>query len=203
MLEHTTANTSARDIRGLTPLHRAALHGHLSCTKILLEHSPQILNSKDNFGWTPLHLACQSGDTNTVVYILSQKPRLTFDDDGGSALHKAAVLNQDKIVEVMVQEHGWDLNIVSNSFYLLLSEHAYAMQFIQVMMLDILRLMDIQRWQEVCYILFCLITPTNIGQISKPRTVSESAHLKLSLEVKFDQDLAEKIRIKDSRLFSK
>ena len=33
----------------------------------------------------------------------------------------------------------------------------------------------VQWWQEVCYILFCLITPINIGQISKPGTVSESA----------------------------
>ena len=34
---------------------------------------------------------------------------------------------------------------------------------------------ELQWWQEVHYILFCLITPTNIGQISKPGTVSESA----------------------------
>ena len=33
----------------------------------------------------------------------------------------------------------------------------------------------IQWWQEVRYILFCLITPTNIGQISKPEKVSEFA----------------------------
>ena len=34
---------------------------------------------------------------------------------------------------------------------------------------------NIQWWQEVRYILFCLITSTNIGQISKSGTVSESA----------------------------
>ena len=34
----------------------------------------------------------------------------------------------------------------------------------------------IQWWQKDCYILFCLITATNIGKISKPGTVSESAH---------------------------
>ena len=34
---------------------------------------------------------------------------------------------------------------------------------------------ELQWWQEVHYILFCLITPTNIGQISKSGTVSESA----------------------------
>ena len=39
---------------------------------------------------------------------------------------------------------------------------------------SISRRAEVQWWQEVCYILFCLITSTNIGQISKSGTVSES-----------------------------
>ena len=34
----------------------------------------------------------------------------------------------------------------------------------------------IQHWQKVFDILFCSITPTNLGQLSKPVTVPESAH---------------------------
>ena len=108
-----------------SPLHIAALAGHSSCTKILLEHSPpQIVNSKEYaVGFTPLHLACQTGDYETVVNILSYGPSLAFNNQGMSALHTAAWWNHDKIVEVMVQEHGWDKNIVSSTFYLLLSQH--------------------------------------------------------------------------------
>ena len=108
MLEHTIADTSVRAGQGSTTLHIAALYGHSSCTKILLEHSPpQIVNSKiDTTGWTALHLACQTGDYNTVVNIPHHKPTLAFDDDGSCALHTAARNNHDKIVEVMVQEHG-------------------------------------------------------------------------------------------------
>ena len=40
---------------------------------------------------------------------------------------------------------------------------------------SISRRAEVQWWQEVCYILFCLLTSTNIGQISKLGTVSESS----------------------------
>ena len=125
MLEHTIADTSVRAGQGSTTLHIAALYGHSSCTKILLEHSPpQIVNSKEySLGATPLHWACQTGDYDSVVSILSYGPFMSYDNQGLSALHTAAAKNHDKIVEVMVQEHGWDKNIVSSTFYLLLSQH--------------------------------------------------------------------------------
>ena len=125
MLEHTIADTSVRAGQGSTTLHIAALYGHSSCTKILLEHSPpQIVNSKEySLGNTPLHSACQTGEYETVVNILRYGPSVAFNKNGSSALHVAAYKNHDKIVEVMVQEHGWDMNIVSSTFYLLLSQH--------------------------------------------------------------------------------
>ena len=72
---------------------------------------------------TPLHLACQTGDYDSVVSIMRCGPSMSYDRNGLSALHTAAWKNHDKIVEVMVQEHGWDKNIVSSTFYLLLSQH--------------------------------------------------------------------------------
>ena len=44
-----------------------------------------------------------------------------------------------------------------------------------LLLLSLICFWYIQWWQKVCYILFCLITPTNIGQISKPGSVLESA----------------------------
>ena len=42
---------------------------------------------------------------------------------------------------------------------------------------SISRRVEVQWWQEVRCIMFCLITATNIGQISKSGLVSESACL--------------------------
>ena len=53
---------------------------------------------------------------------------------------------------------------------------------------------DIQCWQKKLHILFCSITPTNLGQFSKPGTDLKSACpdvLKIPLHVQFDQVLAD------------
>ena len=38
------------------------------------------------------------------------------------------------------------------------------------------RFANVQQWQKEFDILFCSITPTNLGELSKQGTVSESAH---------------------------
>lgn len=48
------------DIRGATPLHRAASKGNLGIVKMLLEYNDKLkVNVRDAYGNTPLHLACE------------------------------------------------------------------------------------------------------------------------------------------------
>lgn len=54
------ADINISDIRGATPLHRAASKGNLEIVKLLLEKAGIIkVDVKDIYGNTPLHLACE------------------------------------------------------------------------------------------------------------------------------------------------
>jgi len=46
---------------GATPLHHAALHGHVGCIRALLLHAKPDVRSKDKVGDTPLHYAALMG----------------------------------------------------------------------------------------------------------------------------------------------
>ncbi|KAG0598622.1 hypothetical protein M758_12G088700 [Ceratodon purpureus] len=54
---------------GRTPLHLAAMHGHLEIMKLILRSpriSVQIVNARDHYGYTPLHLAVRSNCESAV-----------------------------------------------------------------------------------------------------------------------------------------
>ena len=57
-----------------TPLHFAALRGHLSCAEILRSHlkNPADVNAEDLNGHTPLVLALKSGHESMADYLLSK-----------------------------------------------------------------------------------------------------------------------------------
>ena len=95
------------DSKNSSPLHWAVRHKKKNISKKLLESAADVDNRMlYTTGATPLHLACQTGDYDSVVSILSYGPSVAFNKNGLSALHVAAYKNHDKIVEVMVQEHG-------------------------------------------------------------------------------------------------
>ena len=102
------------DDRGKTILLIAALWGQSDCCSVILRHHPDI-NVKDNIGFTPLALACQAGDIGTVRLLLQHGARVSYDRDGFTALHIAAVRNHADVVEMMVNDFHWDadVNIVS------------------------------------------------------------------------------------------
>jgi len=96
---------------GSSPCHLAAVNGFKNVLEVLLHHNDDLVNIKDTIGDTPLHRACKSGDMETVAFILQKKPAIAYNNYGSSALHTAAQWNQDKIVELMVKEFGWDMDI--------------------------------------------------------------------------------------------
>ncbi len=55
---------------GRTPLHLAALQGHMQLVK-LLEAARADINAKDEHGMTPLHKAAVQGHTDTAAELLA------------------------------------------------------------------------------------------------------------------------------------
>lgn len=64
------ADVNARDLMGLTPLHRAAVSDNDTVTETLLAHRADV-NAKDNDGETPLHQAMERGN-DAVAKILRE-----------------------------------------------------------------------------------------------------------------------------------
>ena len=82
-----------------TPLHDAALHGHLKQVILLMDRGATFTSAKD--GFSPLHYACQNGHLSVVWKILDRHPfqmhYVTKNDD--TALHVAARCGHAAIVK--------------------------------------------------------------------------------------------------------
>lgn len=96
------ANLEWRDGTGDTPLHRAALFGHVVTSRILLQGGANP-NICDNYGESPLHVAASQGCGEIVAALLesgSHIEQLTV--DGQSPLHRAVVKNNLHVVELLL-----------------------------------------------------------------------------------------------------
>ena len=98
--------------QGYTILHIVALYGQSGCCSVILQHQPN-LNMKNNIGETPLALACQTGQKETVRVLLQHGAGVSNNTLGSTPLHIAAGSNHADVVEMMVEEFHWDVNIVS------------------------------------------------------------------------------------------
>lgn len=70
MLLEKGADVNIADIRGSTPLHRAASKGLLSVVKLLLNRDDIKINFKDAYGATALHLACEEDREQTALLLV-------------------------------------------------------------------------------------------------------------------------------------
>ena len=68
---------------------------------------------KDNIGFTALDAACQKGDKKTVKLLCDRGAKLSYANDGATAIHLAAQYNDHMIVEMLVTRYNWDVNTVS------------------------------------------------------------------------------------------
>lgn len=88
------AFTELRDLRGCTPLHRAAAAGNLGqVLSVCPSLRPAAFDTRDNLGGTPLHHAAEAGTLDKVLSVCPGLGPDAFearDDIGGTLLHWAA-----------------------------------------------------------------------------------------------------------------
>jgi ankyrin repeat protein len=95
-----------------TPLHIAALLGHLEFSEVLLSKKPKLVEEVDSRGRTPLHLASAEGYTDVAKVLLQANAGvcltrdqyfcLVRDQDERIALHLAAMRGRIEIIKMLI-----------------------------------------------------------------------------------------------------
>ena len=87
-----------------TPLHFAAIKGHVRIIELLLSHKADV-NSRSKTEATPLHLASQEGHLASVVALLQAGADPLLPDRNGSfPIHLAAQLNRTEVVRFLIEK---------------------------------------------------------------------------------------------------
>jgi ankyrin repeat protein len=108
------AAPGALDDYGNTPLHRAAMHGHVEVMKLLLQGHSAEVNLQNVDGYTPLHLAALIGHLEEAQVLLDHSADSNLKTaDGDVPLHYAAGKGQAEIVELLLSG-GADANSRNN-----------------------------------------------------------------------------------------
>jgi ankyrin repeat protein len=71
--QHLAAGTdvNAKDVVGMTPLHRATYQGYKEIAELLIAKGADV-NAKNNSGWTPLHEAAYKGHMEIVELLITK-----------------------------------------------------------------------------------------------------------------------------------
>ncbi|XP_018723287.2 ankyrin repeat-containing protein BDA1 isoform X1 [Eucalyptus grandis] len=88
-----------------TPLHIAAMLGHLDFVEEVLARKAELAREQDSQSLTPLHLAAAKGHLNIVASLLRVSPEICFvrDKYKRNPLHIAAVRGHVDVLECLVQ----------------------------------------------------------------------------------------------------
>ena len=91
-----------------TPLHVAAMLGHVDFVKEILKHKPKLATELDTRHLTPLHLAVANGHVETVRVLLSainhdELSCSAWDGEGRNPLHLAAERGRLDVLREMLR----------------------------------------------------------------------------------------------------
>jgi hypothetical protein len=107
---------NSRNDNNATPLHLAAMGGHVEMSELLLSKGANAA-ADDRFGGTPLHRASHEGHKDVVELLLSKGMDATVKDKfGATPLHQASDRGRRDVVELLLSkgadpgaksESGW------------------------------------------------------------------------------------------------
>lgn len=105
-------NVSAADsLRGHSPLHRAALAGHLNVAKLLIDNGSSIDVQCAHSGFTPLRVAAQQGHGKIVSLLIASGADVNIKaNDGKQPLHGAASKGIVSAIESLL-DRGADIEM--------------------------------------------------------------------------------------------
>ncbi|XP_039165199.1 ankyrin repeat-containing protein ITN1 [Eucalyptus grandis] len=88
-----------------TPMHIAAMLGHLKFVEEVLARKPELVKEQDSQSSTPLHLAAAKGYHNIVASLLRVDPEICFvrDKYERNPLHVAAMKGHVDVLELLVR----------------------------------------------------------------------------------------------------
>lgn len=102
----------------MTALHLASKCGNLNGCQLLLKAGQELhnnfVNSQDDGGWTPLVWACEHGYVDVVNYLILNGADVSLRDvEHNVALHWAAFSGSSRIIELLLNIKGCDVNAVN------------------------------------------------------------------------------------------
>jgi hypothetical protein len=115
LLSIRNINVNVKDDEfGETPLHWAALNGHIEIARLLLQNGAEV-NVKSDGGNTPLHWAASHGNVDTLHLLVENGADLEAQDNSGSrALHRAVSNGNLPFVKELISRYHVDVNARRN-----------------------------------------------------------------------------------------
>ena len=102
-------------MKGWTPLHHAAKHGHISICDLITSNI-QEKSPMTNHGWTPLHSAAEGGHLNICEMLRKNMVNKNPKDNGGfTPFHWAACHGRLSVCKLIIA----DLQVI---YYVLIME---------------------------------------------------------------------------------
>ena len=102
-------DVNAKDKLGETPLHMAAVRGHLEISSLLIVEGADV-NARDERELTPLHAAAWSGHKETVVLLIAKGSHINaLGENGITPLHVSSLSGKNKTMALLIN-NGADIN---------------------------------------------------------------------------------------------
>ncbi|KAI3991865.1 hypothetical protein MKX01_012810 [Papaver californicum] len=97
-----------------TPLHIAAMRGHVDFAKLILSCKPELASEMDSHGFCPLHYASANKNVEMVQVLLNTDICMVTDEEGRTPLHLATMKGRLDIMKVLIAKQPKAIQVVSN-----------------------------------------------------------------------------------------